>query len=494
MTLRELFKKGIPARYIMAIMSFFGFVFNYMLRININITIVAMVNYSAIERANDSGRGAECGFNQTEDPYNPDDDGPFPWNENAQSTIASSFFWGYILLQIPGGRLSEVIGGKWIFGMSIISAGILNLIFPLLAQDNPVYLIVIRILMGVCEGPTFPGMHAMLARWAPPEERSRIASIVYAGCQAGTLVVYPLASFITTQLGWEYVFYIMGSSSLVWGALWIYLVYDSPAVHPRIDKEELAYLEERIGKVQTKIQPVPWRALLTSMPFWAILIADIGNNWGFWMLLTELPIYMKHILNYDLQSNGFLSALPYLCMWIFSVFYGYVADIFLRKKWLNVKNIRKVATISSHFCGAIVLVLVTLTGCNDILTLVLLNLAVGLQGAIYTGFLTNHIDIAPNFAGTMYGITNCIASIPSFVAPLTAGAMTNGQQTLGNWRKVFYISAAFYAGGSIFFAIFADGEVQKWNDYGKTEDAESSAKSSKKNSLSESRKSSIKKS
>ncbi|CAG7714151.1 unnamed protein product, partial [Allacma fusca] len=52
------------------------------------------------------------------------------------------------------------------------------------------------------------------------------------------------------------------------------------------------------------------------------------------MLLTELPIYMKHILNYDLQSNGFLSALPYLCMWIFSVFYGYVADIFLRKKWL----------------------------------------------------------------------------------------------------------------------------------------------------------------
>jgi len=34
------------------------------------------------------------------------------------------------------------------------------------------------------------------------------------------------------------------------------------------------------------------------------LVADIGNNWGFWMLLTELPIYMKNILNYDLKSVG----------------------------------------------------------------------------------------------------------------------------------------------------------------------------------------------
>jgi len=80
------------------------------------------------------------------------------------------------------------------------------------------------------------------------------------------------------------------------------------------------------------------------------------------------------------------------------------------------------------------------------------------------GFLTNHIDIAPNFAGTLYGVTNCIASIPSFVAPQTAGLMTNGAQTLSNWRKVFFIAAAFYASGSIFFAFFADGEVQDWND------------------------------
>ena len=32
------------------------------------------------------------------------------------------------------------------------------------------------------------------------------------------------------------------------------------------------------------------------------MIADFGNNWGFWMLLTELPIYMKNILHYDIKE------------------------------------------------------------------------------------------------------------------------------------------------------------------------------------------------
>ena len=37
---------------------------------------------------------------------------------------------------------------------------------------------------------------------------------------------------------------------------------------------------------------------------------------------------------------------------------------------------------------------------------------------------------------------------------------------------MFYISSAFYAGGSIFFAIFADGEIQSWNYYGLKQDPE----------------------
>lgn len=33
----------------------------------------------------------------------------------------------------------------------------------------------------VLQGVTFPAMHVMVAKWAPPNERSVLASIVYAG-------------------------------------------------------------------------------------------------------------------------------------------------------------------------------------------------------------------------------------------------------------------------------------------------------------------------
>ena len=54
----------IPARYVVALLSFFGFVTNYALRINLNIVIVAMVNSSAIPHEESQGFIA-CGGNET---------------------------------------------------------------------------------------------------------------------------------------------------------------------------------------------------------------------------------------------------------------------------------------------------------------------------------------------------------------------------------------------------------------------------------------------
>ena len=30
------------------------------------------------------------------------------------------FFYGYVLTQVPGGRLAEKVGGKWLFGGGVL--------------------------------------------------------------------------------------------------------------------------------------------------------------------------------------------------------------------------------------------------------------------------------------------------------------------------------------------------------------------------------------
>ena len=174
----------VPVRWTVAFLAFIGFIFNYMLRVNINLTIVSMVNFTEVK--NEGVETEECKINETEDDGGKGNDGEFMWDSVVQSQIIGSFYYGYILTQVPGGRLSEVIGAKRVLGISMAGVAILNLLLPLATMaadinDFPWLVIIVRALMGVCEGATFPSISAMMAKWAPQEERSRMSTFIYAG-------------------------------------------------------------------------------------------------------------------------------------------------------------------------------------------------------------------------------------------------------------------------------------------------------------------------
>lgn len=46
----------------------------------------------------------------------------------------------------------------------------------------------------------------------------------------------------------------------------------------------------------------PWKAIFTSVPVWAVVVAHCGQNWGFWMIITEISIYMSAVLKFDLAE------------------------------------------------------------------------------------------------------------------------------------------------------------------------------------------------
>ena len=53
-----------------------------------------------------------------------------------------------------------------------------------------------------------------------------------------------------------------------------------------------------------------------------------------------------------------------------------------------------------------------------------LSLAQALSGFQYGGFVVNHLDIAPRYAGTLFGISNTFATVSGIVAPLVATSLT----------------------------------------------------------------------
>ena len=100
----------------------------------------------------------------------------------------SSFYLGYVITHIPGGMIAEKFGGKYSLGLGILSTAIFTLLTPIAVEEGGKNaLIALRILTGLCEGTTYPAINAMVAQWAPLEERSKIGTLVFSGATFGNI-------------------------------------------------------------------------------------------------------------------------------------------------------------------------------------------------------------------------------------------------------------------------------------------------------------------
>ncbi|XP_048209644.1 sialin [Perognathus longimembris pacificus] len=448
------------ARYNLAVLSFFGFFVLYALRVNLSVALVDMVDSNTTTADNRTSQ--ECAehsamikvlHNRTGKRYH--------WDAETQGWILGSFFYGYIITQIPGGYAASRVGGKLLLGFGILGTAIFTLFTPLAADLGVLTLVILRALEGLGEGVTFPAMHAMWSSWAPPLERSKLLSISYAGAQLGTVVSLPLSGLICYYMNWTYVFYFFGLVGIVWFILWIWLVSDTPETHKTISPSEKEYILASLKTQLSCQKSVPWMSILKSLPLWAIVVAHFSYNWTFYTLLTLLPTYMKDILRFNVQENGVLSALPYFGCWLCMILSGQAADT-LRVKWnFSALSVRRIFTFIGMTGPAIFLVAAGFIGCDYSLAVAFLTISTTLGGFCSSGFSINHLDIAPSYAGVLLGITNTFATIPGMIGPLIATSLTT-HNTVTEWQIVFYIAAVINVFGAVFFMVLAKGEVQSW--------------------------------
>lgn len=169
---------------------------------------------------------------------------------------------------------------------------------------------------------------------------------------------------------------------------------------------------------------MPWKSVFTSPAFLAILVAHTCSNWGWYMVLIELPNYMKSVLKFKIAENAVLSAVPFLTMWLFSMILSKTLDTLRAKNIITTTTARKIATLIASVVPMICFIALSYIGCMRTLAIVLMTLAVTSVGGMFSGFLSNHIDIAPNFAGTLMAITNSCATIPGIIVPIFVGKLT----------------------------------------------------------------------
>lgn len=107
-------------------------------------------------------------------------------------------------------------------------------------------------------------------------------------------------------------------------------------------------------------------------------------------------------------------------MWFLSLCMSPISDYVINRGYISVRFGRKLFNSIGHWIPMIALILLPFAT-NAPVAVLLLTLAVGINAATYVGYMVNHMDLAPNFAGSLMGLTNSIANIMSILGPLTVG-------------------------------------------------------------------------
>ncbi|XP_053390390.1 vesicular glutamate transporter 1-like isoform X3 [Mercenaria mercenaria] len=381
-----------------------------------------------------------------------------------------------MMSQIPGGWLSERFGGKHVIGTCIGITSTLTLLIPAMARTSAYMVVVARVLMGLSTGASTPGWYMLTGVWALPHERSRFSGAIWFGSVFGIVLGYSSAGFLCAHgfdNGWASVFYVHGLIGYLFVACWLYIVYSSPKQHPRISEAERKLLEGNIHipiEKQAVKSKVPWKKILTYGPVWVIFITHASDNWIYYLCITCLPLYMKEVLKFDIQSNGIYSSLPFLTMMVAITLAATLADLIRSKQFLKVTTIRKLFQVTGLLGVAAFVLIPGYLDCSlREIVIVCLCLCTFFESV---GCVGGHtcvaVDISPRYASIIFGISNAIASIPGILAPLMVAELTKNQ-TSAEWRIVFYIAAAVSVFAAVIFGVFASSELAPWEERKKTD-------------------------
>lgn len=312
---------------------------------------------------------------------------------------------------MPGSIIAERFGGKHILGFGMLTTALFTIITPAtISWGDSTALIGLRILMGLCEGMAQPALAVLMAQWIPANERSRISSFVNMGSIFGMVLVSLSLGPVMRVMDWDGVYYLFGGIGVLWYLLWSVLCYNNSREHPFISEAEAKKLNDKLREhTHANAPPVPWSHLLTSAPFWALVIISIGRDWSFYTILSDIPKYMMNVLKFSVDEVGLVFLIINVAVLIGTAIFSWLSDWLIEKKYMSRTNVRKLMSVFGVSVHAVFSVIASYVGCNKIQYSAVLICCFLTSSAGFPGIKANVLDLSPNYAGTVMAVSHGLA-------------------------------------------------------------------------------------
>ncbi|VAH07956.1 unnamed protein product [Triticum turgidum subsp. durum] len=377
------------------------------------------------------------------------------WSSSFVGIVQSSFLWGYVFSSMVGGALADRYGGKKVMAGAAALWSLATFLTPWAASQSATMLLAVRVLFGIAEGVAFPTMSTFLPKWFPTHERATAVGLSMGGFHLGNVVSFLATPIIMSHIGLAGTFAFFASLGYLWLSVWLLNVESDPIDSRTISKSELQLILAGRSKSKVKGSKSPsLREVFSKMEMWAIIVANVINNWGYFVLLSWMPVYFKTVYNVNLKQAAWFSAIPWGVMALSGYVAGASAD-FMIKSGLSIVRVRKIMQ-SIGFIGPGVSLLCLRFAQTPSVAAVIMTAALGLSSCSQAGYFCNVQDIAPKYAGSLHGMTNGVGTVAAIVSTVGAGYFV---QWLGSFQAFLTLTAVLYFSATVFYNIYATGDL-----------------------------------
>lgn len=341
----------------------------------------------------------------------------------------SAFFWVYAPIQLVIGRLCDRLSVYWVFGAGLALWAVSTTLTSMAA--GLASLIALRVLLGIGESVAFPGSSKMIAAHVDPSRRGMANGIIGAGLALGPAVGTLAGGLITASFGWRAMFLVFGLITFLWLIPWSAVVRGIPSA----DRADC-------------IACVPISKVASRWSLWAMGIAHFCNVYGFYFLLTWLPLFLVQSRGFTIQQMSYLATIAYLGFAVSVFLLGWLSDVWTRSG-RDEAAIRRWTVVAGHVIAAVCIIGILVSH-----SLPALVLWLALAGASYGTSTPSLYGIAQMFAGprasgTWVGVQNALGNTAGLVMPVITGIMID---ETGSYTGGFYLAGAVVGFGALWWA------------------------------------------
>ena len=364
--------------------------------------------------------------------------GEFGFSNTQLGLIFSAFAYPYLIFQVFGGWVGDRFGARktlfWcgmVWALATMLTGFVN---------GLVTLFLVRVLVGIGEGATFPTATRAMQNWTSSARRGFAQGITHAFARLGNAITPPLIALLMAAFTWRGAFVVLGAVSLVWVLVWVLYFRNHPSEHPHITQADLDEIKPKA--ISAERPKVPWGPLVKRM--WPVTLTYFCYGWTLWLYLNWLPLFFKTNYDMDIRKSAIFASGVFFAGVVGDTLGGVMSDYVLKRTG-NRRTARIGVTVFG-FCGAFLSLLPILYVRDPVIVALCLSGGFFFAELVIGPMWAVPMDIAPRYAGTAAGLMNSGSAFAAIVSPLVAGYVID---VTGNWYLPFLMSMGLLALGAM---------------------------------------------